>query len=452
MAYWVGVKPIENSPDLSFQQIEAVQKSGVFPSSPLVSEAEWLLIKNYYLKNAPDSLPIPTPVACRPLESAFTIRAFADVEEPIVFLDRDKKNGNLLAGTRFGKLLRIDPMTAKITNAVQMVGTFTDLEQSSDGSLGFTFVGNMNPNVFKEGSFVVAKPQGTDSFKMSQRIDNLARPVHAAMADLNADGQQDAVVCSYGYYAGDLAWYEFNNGKPVKHLLLADPGAQYVVVRDLNNDQHPDIAVLMGQAREGVYFFLNDGHGQFTQKQVLAFPPVYGSSSFELVDFNSDGLLDILYTNGDNADYSIILKPYHGVRLYVNQGENNFKPAYFFPMPGASKALARDFDGDGDLDIAAISFFYDEKAKPNRGFVYLQNDKNFKFSPYATTKTDAGRWLVMDSQDYNRDGRLDIMLGSGGQTKQGGSSLLLIEKKAHQHPLPERRVAAKHSNETANAE
>ena len=432
MAHWLGVVPIGGASGMSFQELEAVQKSGVFPKSPQVTEAEWRLIKKYYLQNAPDSLVIPVPQACQSLDSVFKVQPYSKITEPVVFIDSDKKNKNVLVATRLGKLLRLMPATGAAVDSLQLFGTFTDLEQNADGTLGFTFVGNMNPNVFKEGSFVVAQPKGK-TFVPRHRINDLARPVHSALADFNADGQQDVVVCSYGYYAGELAWYEFDaQKKTIKHLLLADPGAQYVTVRDLNGDHHPDIAVLMGQAREGVYFFLNDGHGQFTQKQVLSFPPVYGSSSFELVDFNRDGFLDVLYTNGDNADYSIILKPYHGVRVFLNDGKNGFKFAYFFPMAGASKAVARDFDGDGDLDIAAISFFPNAQVTPNRGFVYLQNNGRLQFMPFASTNTDAGRWLMMDSHDYDQDGHPDLLLGSGGQTLHGGSSLLLLKNKMRQ--------------------
>lgn len=36
----------------------------------------------------------------------------------------------------------------------------------------------------------------------------------------------------------------------------------------------------------------------------MRFPPVYGSSFIELADFNNDQFPDLLYSNGDNGDYS----------------------------------------------------------------------------------------------------------------------------------------------------
>ncbi len=39
--------------------------------------------------------------------------------------------------------------------------------------------------------------------------------------------------------------------------------------------------------------------------------------------------------------------------------------------------MARDFDGDGDLDLAVIAFFADYPKQPEEGFVYLENTGNF---------------------------------------------------------------------------
>ena len=190
------------------------------------------------------------------------------------------------------------------------------------------------------------------------------------------------------------------------------PGALKIFVRDFNGDKLPDVMALMAQGNEGIFIFYNKGHGDFEEKQVLQFPPVYGSSSLDLVDFDGDGDEDILYANGDNGDYSKVLKPYHGVRVFLNDGKNNFAEKCFFPINGTTKAIARDFDGDGDIDIAAIAFFGNFNKKPQKGFVFLENQGNFKFIPRISEKTDVGRWLVMDAGDFDNDGDEDILLGS----------------------------------------
>jgi hypothetical protein len=210
-----------------------------------------------------------------------------------------------------------------------------------------------------------------------------------------------------------LAWYEATaNGQYREHVLKEVPGARLSVIHDFNRDGLLDIAVLMTQAREGVCIFYNLGEGHFREKWVLQFPAVYGSSYIELADFNGDGFMDILYTNGDNADYSPILKYYHGIRLLLNDGQDHFKEAWFYPMYGAGKALARDFDQDGDLDVAAISFFPDFGKEPEKGFVYLENSGGLNFQPYVIKEAAKGRWMTFDAGDADEDGDLDICLGS----------------------------------------
>src|SRR5262249_36052353 len=85
---------------------------------------------------------------------------------------------------------------------------------------------------------------------------------------------------------------------------------------------------------------------------------------------------------------------------------------YFFPMYGCFKAMARDFDGDGDLDIAAISFFADYTNHPDESFIYLENKGELDFKPYRVPGTDAGRWLTMDAGDIDGDGKTDLIIGN----------------------------------------
>ncbi len=147
-----------------------------------------------------------------------------------------------------------------------------------------------------------------------------------------------------------------------------------------------DIIALMTQADERITLYINHGDFNFSPVTLLRFPAVYGSSYFEINDFNKDGFFDILYTNGDNFDFSTILKPYHGVRLFLNDGHQQFKESWFYPMYGASWAMARDFDQDGDLDIAAIAFFPDFKSNPEQGFIYFEN-RDGKFFPFTTPES-----------------------------------------------------------------
>ena len=223
-------------------------------------------------------------------------------------------------------------------------------------------IGRFNPSDQELGNLI---------FK-NANLQNLPRPVDFETGDLNMDGKEDVIICGFGHNTGKLFWYdEFNTDK--EHVLKYAPGARKAEIFDFNDDGKTDIMVLMAQAYEQLSIFYNIGDGDFEEKVVLNFSPVFGVSYFELVDFNNDGFKDILLTNGDNWDYSPIRKNYHGIRIYMNDGSNNFENIFFYPLYGASKAVARDFDKDGDLDIAASAFYSYEK-KPEQSFVYLSND------------------------------------------------------------------------------
>jgi len=276
-------------------------------------------------------------------------------------------------------------------------------------------IGIMNPNNGKYGSVskISIDVKGKMQADSSLKFDKLARPVQLTSTDFNGDEKTDYLVCEFGNLTGALSWMENMGGDKYKrHVLRNVPGAIKAYIRDVNHDGLPDIWVLFTQGEEGIFLFINKGQGKFEQEEVLRFQPIFGSSYFELADFNKDGYPDIVYTCGDNADYSPTLKPYHGVYIFLNDGSNHFQQKYFFPMHGCFKAIARDFDGDGDLDIAAISFFADYTNHPEEGFIYLENNGDLDFQPFSVPGTTSGRWLTMDAGDIDGDGRTDLVLGN----------------------------------------
>ena len=298
----------------------------------------------------------------------------------------------------------------KLINAANAKEGVISLEEFDEGYV-VTSMGAFAPTDLPKGiSFFLPKSKTAKPILIA---DKLRRPVHSTMADLDQDGLHDLITCEYGKWTGQLTWWK-NDGKGNfdRRLLRDMPGAIKAYPKDMNADGKMDIVALFGQGDEGVFIFYNKGNGEFNEERVLGFPPSYGSSFFELADYNADGHLDILYTCGDNADYPPITKPYHGVRIFENDGNNRFTEILFLPLPGAYGASAKDFDQDGDLDIAAISFFPDFKKQPEASFVFYENKENNTFESMTFPQVNRGRWVVMDTADYDGDGDEDIVLGS----------------------------------------
>ena len=249
-------------------------------------------------------------------------------------------------------------------------------------------------------------------------LKDLPRPTYTEFADLNEDGKTDFVLSMFGNVLGGLSWFE-NKGDDQyqEHVVIAKAGAIRTVVQDFNGDKHLDIAFLLTQELECFYILLNDGHGEFSGNVIFQRPPLYGHTYFEMADFNRDGLPDILVTNGDNGEYPSPLKKYHGIRIYLNKGNWRFEEAFFYPLNGAFKAVARDFDEDGDLDIAAISYFPDYADNPKESFVYLENLGGLHFAASTFGDCISGRWLIMECGDLDGDGDWDIVLGSYGDRR-----------------------------------
>lgn len=246
--------------------------------------------------------------------------------------------------------------------------------------------------------------------KMEAMIDSLKRPVDIQISDFNSDGVQDFVICEYGFERGQLTWIDGKNKS--RHVLKAQAGARNVVIKDYTGDGKPDLLVLMAQSREGVSLFINKGQGIFVEKPLLQFDSVFGSSYMEVADMNKDGHDDIIVSNGDNADYSRSKKAFHGVHVYLNDGRNNFKEGYFYPSYGASKTVARDFDQDGDLDLAMIAFFAENDKGRNENFLYFQNQGNMTFQVSNLNIGAGGHYICMDAGDVDKDGDIDIILGN----------------------------------------
>jgi hypothetical protein len=410
---------------MDMEETELLISNNVYPENPQLAEEDWQKIVNYYTENAPEkAVPQAEKQKVTVGMNDFSVKniyGISDAPPTVTLVKFDTTKKEIFVAWRGQKnYLKKYDLNLSSKDSVSLNSPVSEISIKKE-SIEFLSMGLMDPSDKAKGSLIKI----SSNKKQEILIDKLKRPVQISYGNLNDDKIEDMLICNFGNEAGNLTWYEGGSLSP--HLLKTAPGARIAYIKDMNNDKLNDIVVLMTQAREGIFIFYNKGNSEFDEKQILEFSSVYGSSFIDLVDFNKDGFVDILYTNGDNADLSISLKAYHGIRIFMNDGKNNFKQSYFYPMFGASKALAGDFDLDGDLDIAAISFFTSPDQKPDEGFLLLINEGHNQFKVSTFKQANQGKWMVMDVGDMDKDGDMDIILGSF--LKEGVSHLKSKELK-----------------------
>ena len=401
-------------PGKSATEREIIAVANVYPSEAQVPKAHWEALVAYFLERAPES---PAGREHEPdveigLDQFRVVEFGTSRKTPMTTLVHID-DGRLFVGDFERSSLTVFDGTGRVIQELTTPHAPIALRRHGQ-ELWVTDIGSVFPSDLPAGNLLVFRQEGASYGPYETRLTDLQRPTHTTYGDVNRDGIEDLVVSEFGHRAGRLVWYEGHEGGGyTPHILLNEPGAITSYLRDMDGDGWQDIVVVFGQNREGIHIFYNLGDGSFRHAYALPLPPTYGSNFFALHDFDGDGRADILATNGDNGDYvSEFPKSHHGIRIYINDGSNAFVERYFFPMYGASKALALDYDQDGDLDIAAIAMFADFMRHPEAGFVYLENQGDLQFDAAHMPEAADGRWVAMDAGDMDGDDDIDIVLGS----------------------------------------
>ncbi|MDR8390637.1 VCBS repeat-containing protein [Aliifodinibius sp. S!AR15-10] len=408
--------PVERTPNLP---------ENYYPAEPQISQDEWQYITDYYLASAPEQL--ETKQDHPPItEDSLFFRArtpnFREQTPPMVSSIRfDPGNQLIYLSDASNSMFYVFDQNLAFKDRYQLSSAISDIRFKNDGQtagrreLLTTYIGDVNPSDAKSGFIqeVWYEPEVEQGGAGKMLQEDLARPVETQIADFDLDGSDDLLVNEFAHRTGKLFWLSDAWGdSPQMNLLINSSGCIESKIMDYTGNGFPDILALCTQLDQSIYLFKNLGESEFERERLLQFPITAGSSSFKLVDFNGDGHLDILYTSGDNADYSITFKPYHGVYIYLNDGQGNFTQKWFYPINGAYDAIAKDFDKNGNLDIAVISFFANYQEKPEEGFVFFKGDSILDFTPYHPPAANTGRWIAMDVADWNSDGYDDIVLAN----------------------------------------
>lgn len=279
-----------------------------------------------------------------------------------------------------------------------------------DGGLG---LGNVAANLVS-----VLLGDGTGHFSRAKVYRGEPLMPAIAVGDLNSDGFPDVVTANEG---SNTASTFINDGKggfgdPQGEAIGYGSGATNSVISrflfaDIDGNGTTDILTLQTPSLfpgpMEITTLLNDGKGNFSSP-ILS--PSWTEDQFTpgdlvLADFRNTGRPDLLVVGFIDSGSDLLFAP--------NIGGGQFGPFTLTTPPGAGGLIAvGDFNGNGNLDFVTASVLT-SPGDPVQLSIFLGNgDGTFKAG--QTISFTAGTPSTIYTGDFNRDGKLDVLISANG--------------------------------------
>ena len=236
-----------------------------------------------------------------------------------------------------------------------------------------------------------------------------------AIGDVSGDGKQDVVVTDEGI--GAIVFLNQGNGTFAADGTvgsIAMSGASNVILADINHDQKLDI--VMPDTYGDVFTFLGKNNGTFVAGPAYPLQVASNSSPYlvALGDFNGDGAVDLLDTNGiANSTVSL------------GRGDGSFRTGQMYSYTTAiftgHNVISADFNSDGMPDAAYSSVPLTTGTEHQSFAVLLDSSHGALGAPayVAAGSCSANQTNWIAAGDVNGDGKPDVVATLLGSTTAG---------------------------------
>jgi hypothetical protein len=433
---------------------------GVGPAAPLTLTPDFRAALDWYERRAPRSLEPPADWPAPLSRPRFEKRWLSPPEAPptpvisnVQLLDVegdeapeligcDMRHGMVFIGRGGRKAVELTPV-AQLASPSHV--TVVDLDGDGIRDLVVADLGEFLPRDHDKGAVVWLRGRG-DGRYAPFAIGGLPRVADVRVEDFDADGDRDFLVAAFGYRkTGQVVLLENRTtdwATPAfaPHVLDPRPGAVGVEPIDLNGDGRLDFVTVISQQFEEVIAVINTGGLSFEPHLLYKAPhPNWGSSGLSLADLDDDGDVDVLLTNGDTFDDSL-LKPYHGIAWLENTGDarpqsaarragdnappvaETAVPSFDYhrlaSLPGPHGIRALDLDADDDLDIVVSALVAGGGGPLDArlpAVVWLEQVARRRFER-RTLAVGSPRHASVAAGDADGDGRPDLVIGEMATT------------------------------------
>lgn len=241
-----------------------------------------------------------------------------------------------------------------------------------------------------------------------------------SVGDVNQDGHDDLFIGGGKNQSGSL-FISNSKGKydEVKTPFEENKNSEDVVSLFLDGDQDGDLDLFVGSGGKVFSkfssllddrYYVNDGTGNFSSvKNAFNFPKHISTGAITAEDFNGDGKVDLFIGERFQTDtYGLSGSGY----LMINKGNNRFEyqeQDAFKDLGMITGSQSVDLNKDGEMDLILSGEWMPITILIN----YKGTFKN-ETDSYGLSST-SGLWNTILVEDFNEDGKLDVVAGNLGQ-------------------------------------